>query len=478
MIKPNIKYSLKTKLGLLYAVLLILSVGLTGYFSYWNIWQLFVKNETSHLRATAKPMIAQWLKTGNLTKTDSVPVRFSPQKALVLARRLTSRQAVAVVLDEHGKILAVGKQLPEEPSPPQPNLSEVRKALTGQNEITYWSRMNGKPVLVLLIPLRTTPESKKIFGVLQISTSLPGIHKILFHYGLMQLAVVVLILIVGILFGFRFIGWSLKDLNRLTTTCREIAEGNLTQRATMTQRQDEIGQLASSFNQMVNKLEKLFHAQKRFVAHAAHELLTPLTGLRGSIEVLLRGGADDPETQNRLLKGMHQEVSHLVRVCQRLLGLSQLENTSHVDKQRVVLTDFFKDFSRKATHWVTRHHFVVDEGPYLTVMADRDFLEQILLNLLSNAVRHSAEGTKITLSWKLIPGFVEIAVSDEGEGMDAQTISHVFEPFFSGVQPKSADKGTGLGLTLTRSMVEAQGGKIRIESSPGKGTTVFFTLPL
>ncbi len=476
MINIKEKYSLKTRLGWFYAILLILSVGMLGYFSYWNIWQLFIKNETSHLRAVAKPVVAQWLKSEKLTRTDTLSL--TPQKALILARRLTSRHAVAVVLAQSGKILATGKQLPEEPSPPAVSRNYVRQALSGKNEITFWNQTNGKPVLVLLIPLRPQPQSKKIFGVIQISTSLSGIHKILFRYGIMQLGAVLLILVVGILFGFRFIGWSLKDLKRLAITCREISGGNFTQRATMVNRKDEIGQLAVSFNLMVDKLEKLFRSQKRFVANAAHELLTPLTGLQGSLDVLLRGAGDDPETQNRLVKGMYKEVNHLIRVCDRLLGISRLENASNVNKQRIVLSGFFTDFKQQAKHLAKNHPVVTEEGSRLTVMADRDLLEQILLNLLSNALRHSPENLPVTMGWKVLPGFVEIYVSDAGEGMDQETLSHVFEPFYSGENKTPEEKGTGLGLTLTLSMVEAQGGTIRIESAPGKGTTVFFTLPL
>ncbi len=472
------KYSLKTRLGLLYAVLLILSVGMVGYFSYWNIWQLFIKNETNHLRAMAKPVVAQWLTTSGLTCSDSVSTNFTRQKALILARNLTSHKAVAIVLGRNGKVMANGKQIPEEPSPPMPNSEYLHKALSGMNEVTFWSKVNGKSTLVFLIPLRPQPDSQLVFGVLQISTSLSGINKILFRYGIMQLAVAVLILILGILFGFRFIGWSLKDLNRLSAIYREIAKGNFTQRVVIRNRKDEIGQLSVAFNLMVDKLENLFRSQKRFVANATHELLTPLTGLRGSLEVLLRGAGDDPETQNQLIKGMYQEINHLIRVCDRLLDLSRLENASNVNKQPVVLSAFFSGFKQQAGHLIKTRMMRVEKGPFLTVMADSDLLEQILFNLLTNAIRHSPDNSLLTLGWKLLPDFVEIWFSDKGEGMDQETLSHVFESFFSGENKGLTEKGTGLGLTLTRLMVEAQGGTIRIESDPGKGTTVFFTLPL
>jgi two-component system OmpR family sensor kinase len=230
---------------------------------------------------------------------------------------------------------------------------------------------------------------------------------------------------------------------------------------------------------MVDKLKGLFEAQKRFVSNAAHELLTPLTGLRGSLEVLLRGALDDVETVNRLCKGMYKEVNHLIRLCEQLLGLSRLKNTSNISKQHIVLNEFINEFREKVVYLLKSHSIIFEKGPYIKLMADPHLLEQILFNLLSNAVRYSSPDSPIRLGWKLIPDYVEIWIADKGEGMDEETLSHVFEPFYRGKKQRLFhDKGCGLGLTLTKAMVEAHGGKIRIESKLGKGTTVLFTLPL
>jgi signal transduction histidine kinase len=122
---------------------------------------------------------------------------------------------------------------------------------------------------------------------------------------------------------------------------------------------------------------------------------------------------------------------------------------------------------------------VIEPGPFVTLIADPDLLKQILLNLVSNALRYSPPGTSIILGWRLLPGQVEIWLSDQGIGMDAETLSHVFEPFYQGKAiTVSGEKGAGLGLSLTQSMVTAHGGAIRIESTPGQGTSVFVTFPL
>ncbi len=478
MATGKLKYSLKTRLAVFYALLLILSVGFIGYFSYWNIWDLFFRNEAHHLRALAKPVVAEWLQTYHLNANDSVSKYFSRENASVLAKNLTSRYVAAVVVDKKGNILANGKQLPEEPIPPTINRGYLKKAFSGANEITYWTKVNGKPVLVALIPLRVNPIHSKVFAVLQISTGLSPMNKLLFQYAIRQWGAVFLVVLFGILFGTRIIEWSLKDLNRLTQICREISKGNFSRFASMSHRKDEIGALAISFNEMVNKLENLIFSQKRFVANAAHELLTPLTGLRGSLDIMLRGAGDDLSSRNRLLKGMFSEVNRLIRTCDRLLSLSKLENTKVAHIRRVDLTAFFSDFEQQARQLAPKCEIVLDNGPPVSPMADSDLLSEVCFNLFSNALSYGSEYGPVNISWKLITGFVEISFEDKGIGMDQETLKHVFEPFFSGPSKGSIPKGTGLGLTLALAMMKAQGGTLKIKSTPNKGTVVYLTLPL
>jgi len=477
MINNHKKYSLRTKLVLLYTVLLIFSVGVVSYYSYWDIWQLLINNKTVHMRAVAKPIIEHWVTEKNLTTPDSIKI--TQQNSLELAYDLTSRNATAVILNQKGKVIANGKRLPEEMTAPTVNYQYFSKAVSAKNEISYLSDVNGKRVLIFLIPIRLKPGNQKTIGVIQMSTSLSDVNKILFKHGAKQISIIAIILIIGTLFGYWLTGISLKELQKLSTTCQEISKGSFTKRADVKNRKDEIGKLANSFNLMIDKLENLFHSQKRFVANAAHELLTPLTGLRGSLEVLLRGALDDRETVNRLSKGMFKEVNHLIRLCDQLLDLSRLESSANISKKRVVLTEFVNEFKQKAKYITKTHKLSIQEGPYIKLMVDPDLLEQILFNLLSNAVRYSPPKTTIIIDWKLIPDYAELRVTDTGEGMDKATLSQVFEPFYRGKNQKFFyEKGTGLGLALVKSMIEAHGGAIRIESVSKKGTTVFFTLPL
>jgi len=464
---------------LLYAILLIFSVGFVGYYSYWNIWQLLINNKSSHLRATAKPVIEHWVESHNISPGDTSLSLAGLPDVSSLAYDLTSREAVAVVCDTAGKILANGKRLPEEMEPPPVNRQYFRQALAGRNEVNYFTTVDGERLLVLLIPLRAAPSSDHILGVIQVSTSLTDIYRILYRLASGLLGVIVIILTLGIILGNVLIGYHLRDLRQLDTVCREISTGNFAKRPAITGREDEIGRLAASFNYMLGHLEKLFRSQRRFVANASHELLTPLTGLHGSLEVLLRGGQDDRETLNRLIKGMYREVNHLIRICNHLLDLSHLENISNIRKKEIVLGPFLENIKEKIPAPAETHPVEIKGNTGITILTDPDLLEQILLNLLSNAVRYSPDGTTVIIDISVQDEHLTIQVIDEGEGMDEETLARIFEPFFRGKADRDANtKGTGLGLTLTKAMVEALGGTIRLSSTPGQGTTATVTLPL
>jgi signal transduction histidine kinase len=436
------------------------------------------------LRAQAKPVIEHWLYTKDYVipglKSSASPESLQLGKiATPLARDLTSRNTAALILDKTEKVLAVGKHLPEEPIPPPPNPAYTRLALAGQNEINYKMTWNGDPTLVVLIPLRSSPGSKTILGVAQLSTSLAPINRILLWNGLMLLGVMLLTLLIGGGIGLWVTSSNLRGLREVAQTCKQIASGDFTRRVTLPDSRDEVHTLAQAFNLMVERIEAIFESQRRFVANTAHELRTPLTALRGSLEVLLRGAQDDPSAVARLSRGMVQEVDRLIHLCEQLLGLTKLESTQHVQKKPLNLSDFFEDFLPQARILAQNRSLSLQSGPFVSVKVDEDMLKQILLNLLQNAIQHTKEGGTILLGWHLIPDFVEIWVQDDGEGIPPQELPYIFEPFFQGKSPVSRRKqGAGLGLPLVKAMVEAHGGQIWVESQSGQGSRFAFHLPL
>jgi len=289
---------------------------------------------------------------------------------------------------------------------------------------------------------------------------------------------IALTLFVGTVGGLWLTTSALRPLNRMVTTCRHIAEGDLSQRVDLPHRQDEIGQLANAFDHMVARIESSFAAQRRFVANAAHELRTPLTALQSSLEVLLRGSQDDPAAVARLTQGMYREVTRLARLCEQLLSLTRVDASASIRKQPTDLELFFHEFVQQARLLARERTVILAEGPALTLLVDPDALKEALFNLVDNAVQHTPQDGTITAGWQVSATNVEIWVTDDGDLNAPADLPHIFEPFYRGDSSRSRRRGgTGLGLALVKALVKAHGGHVQGESQPGSGTRITITLP-
>ncbi|NOZ26873.1 MAG: HAMP domain-containing protein [Chloroflexi bacterium] len=485
MIRTWSDLPLRLRLTLLYIGLLAFLLSILGGALYWDTRRFLLDSTATRLRAQAKPVIERWLypAASPPAPPNPPPPPPSPSPDLhriagALARDLTSRDTVALVLDRDGRVLADGRRLPEEPDPPTPDPIYYARALAGENEVNYIAAVDDQRMLVLLIPLRRAPGSAEVLGVVQLSTPLAPIEQILLRQRLLLGAGIGFALLVGTLCGLWLTTSALRPLSRMVTTCRQIAAGDLSQRVNLSHHGDEVGQLARAFDEMVARIETAFEAQRRFVANAAHELRTPLTALLGSLEVLLRGAQDDPAAVTRLAQGMYQEVTRLSRLCEQLLDLTRIDASAPIHRRPVDLHAFFNEFAQQARLLARDREVALEPGPSVTLSADPDLLKQVLFNLVDNAVQHTAVGGTITLGWRTLPAGVEVWVADDGEGIAPEDLPHIFEPFYRGDRSRSRRHGgTGLGLTLARALIEAHGGRIAVESRVGQGTRFTITLP-
>ncbi len=475
-------FPLRIRLVLLFTGVLAVLLALLGTILYQDTWNLLVETTAAHVRARAKPIIEHWLCGEPLLPSGvekGEPAQSLDKIALPLARDLTSRDTVALVLNAGRQRLANGKRLPEEPDPAPPLEAYVRSALKGNNEVTYLASRKGIPFLVTLIPLRPYPGSRKILGVVQLTTSLASVRKTLVRHGVMFAGTGLAILALGALLGIVIISSSLGGLKRMADTCRAISRGDLDKRVALPKRNDEIGQLARAFDEMVTRIGETVAAQRRFAANAAHELRSPLTALRGSIEVLLRGAQDDPAAASRLIQGMHGEVTRLESLCERLLDLSHLEGMAGPHKRPIRLKGFFEEFFPRLRKMVPDHHLVLEMGPEAELLFDPVMFRQVLFNLVQNASQHTPAGGNIYLGWRLVAGpeGVLFWVKDEGEGVPPEDLPRIFEPFYRGRSGTASREGTGLGLNIVKTILSAHGGDVAIESVYGKGTKVTFRVP-
>lgn len=230
----------------------------------------------------------------------------------------------------------------------------------------------------------------------------------------------------------------------------------------------------------LTRLKQLERQREEFVANVSHELRTPLSLIKGYVETLLDGARDNPEVADRFLKIIERNTNRLDLLIQDLLTISALESgRMKLDLQPVELHGLVEHvFTHLHAKAEGKKVSLLNELPALTANGDANRLDQVLTNLVDNAIKYGrAEGRVIVGGTKRADGRLEVFVRDDGPGIPVEALDRVFERFYRVDKARSRDQGgTGLGLSIVKHIVQAHGGEVRVESEPGKGATFFFTL--
>lgn len=238
---------------------------------------------------------------------------------------------------------------------------------------------------------------------------------------------------------------------------------------------------------LMQRLREADRTKTEFVSMLAHELSGPMTTIQGFGQSLQRNwGAVDDAKRTHILDILTKEIERLGRLVNDLLDVSRMEaGTLRYEFEPTSLQDVVENILVVHTSLKSRQHLVLTEIPAEVpdVRADKDRLRQVLLNLLTNATRYSPEGTTITIDAELVDAgdgerFVKVGVHDEGIGIAPDDLDRVFSKFSMLPKPAWVKKGTGLGLFITKSIVEGHGGYLWVDSEPGRGSHFYFTLPL
>ncbi|MEE9248928.1 MAG: ATP-binding protein [Dehalococcoidia bacterium] len=271
----------------------------------------------------------------------------------------------------------------------------------------------------------------------------------------------------------------LAPIGVLTSAAQRLGRGDLSQRVPTSAR-DEFGQLGRTFNSMAEGLESAEQQRRRLVADVAHELRTPLSNIRGYLEAVQDGLLQADEATIDII---YQQVLHLTRLVEdlRLLALAEagaLRMDLSLDSLEDVLRKAVEAIRPRAEAGGLSLSIEISSELPLVPM-DRMRIAQLMGNLLENAISHTPRGGSITVSAEHIRDVARVTVADTGEGISADDLPQVFERFYR-VDPSRARTtgGAGLGLTIVKQLVEAHGGVIEAESSPGKGSRFIFDLPL
>ncbi len=275
--------------------------------------------------------------------------------------------------------------------------------------------------------------------------------------------------------GWLFSGWTLRPVDRITGVARDITATDLTRRIGLRGPNDELKNLADTFDQMLDRLQGSFEDQRRFVQDASHELRNPLAVARANLELALDGGSE--EEVRAAAEIAHRSTGRMTLLVENLLqqaraGVPELERAP-VDLTRM-LNEIAADFAAPAAERDLRVEADVAPGP-VVVNGDGPALRRAIANLVANAVRLAPTSSTIGLSLETAAECVEVAVSDEGPGIASKHHEAVFQRFWRG---DNAGTGTGLGLSLVKLIVERHGGSVSLRSDVGSGSTFTLRLPV
>ncbi len=280
--------------------------------------------------------------------------------------------------------------------------------------------------------------------------------------------------------GWVIAGRVLRPIGRITSVARDIQATDLSRRIELAGPDDELKQLADTFDAMLARLDAAFAAQRQFVADASHELRNPLAIIRTNVDVALADPDADPQDLRHTITVVKRAGDRMSRLVDDLLALARRQEPT-LEHERVDLGAAVAEASDDFLVPAEARGIVLDRAiaPEVVVIGDRDALKRAVANLLENAVRLAPPSTRIKLATGSEGGRAWIAVADEGPGIAAEDQQHVFDRFWRADKARSrADGGTGLGLAIVRQIAESHGGHVRLHSKVGVGSTFVIWLPI
>jgi heavy metal sensor kinase len=356
----------------------------------------------------------------------------------------------------------------------------LKEALLGHNsfetrEFRISPNSNAELMRVFTMPVI---EDKALAYIVQVARPMTifqdALHELRFNF----IVLLPLTALFSIIAGFLLANMIIRPLRDIVSTVRRITAENLKLRIKTPETKDEIQELADTFNSMLEKLSESFLSQRQLIQDVSHELRTPLTIMRGEMDVALKKTRPTEEYID-VLKSCVEEISHLSILVENLLILSRY------DSREVTMDMKAFPVMRLINNIISDIHILADEKRILIecsgsdkiiVNGDERHLRRAFLNIIDNAIKYTNGGGNISIDVGSFDNKSLIKISDNGIGIVPESLPFIFNRFFRGDKSRSTE-GYGLGLSISKSIIEAHGGSISINSLPGKGTTVMIRLP-
>ncbi len=374
------------------------------------------------------------------------------------------------IIDTTGKVIVKSDNLGDQELPVSPLLAE--EGISGKADIRTVAAGDGARLRIMVSPLYFKDQTL----LLEVAQSLKPVESLTSQLRLALAGGTLLALLLTVALGAVVVRRALAPVERITRTAASIEESSdLDRRVGYTGPADEVGQLAVTFDHMIEHLGKTFDSQKHFVADASHELRTPLTVIQGNLDLLKRNMGDEDRKES--LRAIESETRRMTNIVSDLLLLAEVEAGRVEMHEDVRLKEVVAAEIKRAQPLAGNRKLVSRRMEDLSVRGDTHRLTQLVGNLLSNAIRYTPDGGAITLSVFREGDWARLDVADTGIGIAPENLPHIFDRFYRVDKSRSrAGGGTGLGLAIVKGIAEQHGGNVTVVSKPGQGST--FTVRL
>lgn len=367
------------------------------------------------------------------------------------------------VLDKHGRFMDKS-----------PNLKEQQLPFSKSNfGVHFDTELNDGAIRQVQLPIE---ENGRIKGYILAAVSLESSRTVL-----QKLQNILLISYPVVLFGLFFIsrllaGRSIIPVKEITDTSKRITQNNLNERVTLPPNRDELYDLTSSINALLQRIENALQRERQFTSDASHELRTPLASLRGTLEVLVRKPRSQAEYEEKIRYSL-SEIDRMTTILERLLLLARFDEHHQHQHEPVPLLTLIDEILERYAKLIEEKSLKVKFTSLPeSVVVPQYYSHLILDNVINNAIKYSKEGAELDITARLEGNRIVCQVSDRGIGIKQEDLEHLFNPFFrSDALNHKHITGTGLGLSIAKKAADAIGAGIAVTSKLNEGTTVTLT---